>query len=114
MTMVVIRVLVWMAMMALAGVWPCTVHGLGGSLLGYVPRSFFGRIQSDGKRVRLDNQLCLHFSRVPVGSIRVSPQLGEVLQQVFLPLLLRLILIGAVGGLLGLVEELVEDSEVDA
>jgi hypothetical protein len=45
---------------------------------------------------------------------RITAQLRKVLQEVLLPRMPRLVVVGPVGGLLGLVEELVEDPEVHA
>jgi len=87
-------------------------------LLGHVLHRFLGRIESDGECVRLDDQLRLY--RNLLGRIdRVlrlgnDAQLREVPQEILLPRVSRLVLLGAVSGLLRLVEELVEDSEVDA
>ena len=67
--------------------------------------------------MRLYDQLSLYVN-VILGRIfghdRVFAELREVLQQVFLPRVLRLVFICPICGLLGLIEVLVEDSEVGA
>jgi hypothetical protein len=113
-TMAVVRVLVRVAMMRLVGIRPGSIHRLGGSPLWHRLVGFSRRIQSDGECVRFNDQLCLHVRRVLVGNIGVPAQLGKVLQQVFLPGVSHLVLFCAIRRLLGLVEVLVEDSEVDA
>jgi hypothetical protein len=68
--------------------------------------------------MRLYHELCLHFGRL-LACDRVLDdgalaKLGEVPEEILLPLGPRLVLVAAVGWLLGLREEFVEDSKVDA
>lgn len=70
------------------------------------------RIESDGKCMGFDDKLSLYLDSI-LGIVDVPAQLWKVLEQILLSLLLRLVLLCAIGGLLRLREMLMEDSEVD-
>lgn len=72
-------------------------------LLGRGSAALLWRIQLDGERVRLDDQLCVQ-----------RADLGEVLLNLLLPRLAGLVCVGALGDLLGHGVLLVEGAEVDA
>lgn len=64
--------------------------------------------------MRFYDELCLYLDLLDGFFDGVSAQLGEVLQEVLLPRMPRLVLACPVRRLLRLAEELVEDSEIDS
>jgi hypothetical protein len=72
----------------------------------------FGRIESDGEGVRLDDQLCLYINLLVRVLVRVPAQLRKVPQKSLLSRPSCLVLLRAVCRLLWLIEVLVEDPEV--
>lgn len=113
---VVLRVLVWLAVMGLVVCRPGAVCRGRRCLLRRRLGELLGRIQPDGKGVGLNHQLSIHrvcrvFGRRVLGDMGY---LREVLQQLFLARVQGLVLFGAVCCLLGPVELLVEGPEVDA
>ena len=86
-------------------IWPWSIWRCCRSLLLHWLAHLTRAIESDGQRMRLDDKLHAH---------SVSTDLGEILKQLLLSRRLRLVFIGAVGQLLGLIEVGVEGAEVCA
>lgn len=106
---IILRVLVGMTVLGLTMIRPMPI--CGSRFLLCMLDDLSRRIESNGKCVGFDDELCLDLDSV-LGIVDVSTQLWEVLEQILLPLLFRFVLLCAVGWLLRLCEMLVEDSEV--
>ena len=92
-------------LVGLAVVWPGSIGRWRGRLFLCWSAHLARAVEADRQRVRLYDELHAH----PVGT-----DLGEVLEQLLLSRRLGLVLVGAVGQLLGLVEVGMEGAEVGA